>query len=384
MINIKDPKDCCGCTACSCICPHGAIHMQLDNKGFMYPHVDNSVCVQCGLCLRTCPVIDRKKIISKTSNVECSFALRHKNKEVLYQSSSGGAFWAIAEYVISNKGVVFGAVYSDNLVVKHTLATTLDDCKKFQGSKYSQSDLTGIYHRVKEYLLKGQLVLFTGTPCQNHGLLRFLRKQYENLITVDIICHSVPSPNVFRDYIRLIEKEYKDKVDKVSMRDKTLGWGGIDSYRYYFKSGKEVLNPQNIKCWQLVFESGLITRESCFDCQYTNLNRVTDFTIGDFWDAKGLRPDIKSKEGTSIVLVNSEKGKSILHDIEKHIQLWVVTEEEYMQPRLQNRTEKPSNYELFWTIYLNKGFNKAYKKFWGKKNIFVRIAYRLNRLVKIK
>lgn len=382
MIKIINQKDCCGCTACASICPHRAIQMCANDKGFLYPNVDNESCVQCGLCLKTCPILDRQTQPVKETTVRESFALRHKDKDTLFHSSSGGAFFSIAEYVIANGGIVFGAIYDDDLAVKHAYATTLEECKRFQGSKYSQSDLTGTYVKVKEFLDAKRMVLFSGTPCQNHGLIKFLRKSYENLVTIDIICHSVPSPLVYNKYIQLIERKYKDKVTNISMRDKTLGWGGINSYRYYFKSGNEVFNPKGIKCWQLIFESGLITRESCFDCQYTNLNRVTDFTIGDFWDTQSLRPEIYSKEGTSIILVNSEKGEALFEKIKYNVNLWQVSKQEYIQPRLESATKKPNNYDFFWSLYKKDGFAKTYKKFWGRKRLFSRVVNRLIKMIK--
>ncbi len=380
MVIIERPQDCCGCTACASICPHGAIQLKANNKGFLYPQINGDVCVECGLCLKTCPILDRRDLQIKESTVKESFALRYRDKDVLYHSSSGGAFYAIAEFVINNGGVVFGAAYDHNMRVSHSFATTLDGCRAFMGSKYSQSDMSGVMEKVKEFLVDGRMVLFTGTPCQNHGLLKYLKKTYNNLITTDIICHSVPSPTFFMSYLKMIEKRFKDKVINISMRDKTLGWGVTESYRYFFSSGKEVLNPRNIVGWQNIFESGFITRECCFDCQYTNLNRVTDFTIGDFWDSHHLRPDLMSKEGTSVVLVNTEKAVELLNKIYNTIDLWPVFENEFLQPRLQNCTKKPEKYDEFWRFYFRKGFRRTYLHFFHNINLVKRIILKIKRI----
>ena len=380
MVNVTSPKDCCGCTACASICPHCAITMEANSKGFLIPTIDERKCTQCGACENVCPL--KANHDKDTNCVRASFALRLKDREILYKSSSGGAFYSLVNYTLSKGGVVFGAAYDRDLVVRHTWATTKEECKRFQGSKYSQSDLSNVFITVKRFLKDGKVVLFSGTPCQNHGLLKFLKCKYENLITVDIICHSVPSPLFFKEYLNMIENHFKDKIINISMRDKALGWGSTKSYRYYMNSGKEYFNPKGIVGWQRIFESGLVTRESCFDCHYTNLNRVTDFTIGDFWDTQNLRPELKSKEGTSILLVNTEKGLSILDAIKQQAMLWPVSIEEYMQPRLNSRTEEPINYNQFWSIYRKKGFNQTYKKYWKRKNIIIRILSRVNNFLK--
>lgn len=378
MITITNPQDCCGCTACAATCPAGAIQMVANAKGFLAPAVDAEKCTQCGACEEVCPL--RTTRDAKADSVRSAYALRLKDKEALAHSSSGGAFFALAGPVIAQGGVVFGAAYDKHLAVKHTSAETLDDCEQFQGSKYSQSDLTGVFPQVEEQLKQGRMVLFTGTPCQCHGLLRYLGKPYENLLTADLICHSVPSPRVFNDYKAMIEARFRERIIHIAMRDKTLGWGTTESYRYRFQSGREELNPKGYLGWQHIYESGLITRESCFACPYTNLNRVTDFTIGDFWDIRGLRPELKSREGTSVLLVSSAKGEALLDRIAQAADLWAVTEDEYMQPRLQETTEKPAKYDAFWATCTKKGFGKAYARFFQKGNALTRAAWRIKML----
>ena len=228
---------------------------------------------------------------------------------------------------------------------------------------------------------QGRKVLFSGTPCQCDGLLHYLGKPYDGLITVDIICNSVPSPRVFREYMDGIEARFRDRIDRVDMRDKTLGWGTMDSYRYHFRSGREVLNPKGIPGWQYVYESGLISRESCFGCRYTNLGRVTDFTIGDFWDIRNLRPELKSASGTSVLLVNSEKAEALTDRIAEFADLWEVAEDAYLQPRLEEPTPAPAAYDEFWSAYFAKGCRKTLDRYFPGKSLPRRIAGKLVKML---
>ena len=361
MITIKDKSDCCGCTACLNICSHKAVIMVADEKGFFFPKVDYDRCIDCRLCDKTCPILARKK----TERKECfpdAYAVRLKEKDLLLKSSSGGAFTLIANYVLSKGGSVFGASYDDNLKVIHARITNKNELQKLRGSKYSQSELGSIFNQVRADLKDGMYVLFTGTPCQVDGLLHYLRKPYHNLITADVICHSIPSPLFFEEYKHFIEDSYNDKLLSISMKDKTKGWGG-DCIKYIFKSGKEIINPEKCRSWVAIFESGLITRDSCFECQYTNLDRPSDFTIGDFWDFEHKRPDIKSKDGTSLILLNTPKAVELFKMVKTEAYIWKTSVDEYMQPRLYTSSIKPSKYNRFWDDYYKYGFLHVYNRY---------------------
>lgn len=381
MINIENPADCCGCTACMSICGKHAITMKADEYGFLYPTVNIDKCTDCGLCDVTCPVKYRKVQNTYESTIKNAFAVRLKDVVDLNNSSSGGAFWGIVQYVIGKSGVVCGATYNEDMQVIHKIAYTLEESRQFQGSKYSQSNISGIYQKIKRLLNTGRLVLFSGTPCQNDGLLRYLRKQYSNLITVDIICHSIPSPRYFRDYLSRIEKNQKKVIVDIKMRDKSLGWGK-DSYVYKFSDGNSVHNPSDIKCWQLIFESGYITRDSCFECQYTNKRRVTDFTIGDFWDFGKLRTDIYSEKGTSVLFVNTSKANDLFKKIKDSFYCWSIKPEEYEQPRLTTHLNRPQQYFDFKSIYVKKGFKASYDKYFAiRPSLCFRCKYLFLRLL---
>lgn len=237
MIKITDPKDCCGCTACASICAHDAITMEPDTLGFLYPKVDESKCVDCGLCDKVCQFNDN---YDRSLNLEkpIAYAARHKDINEVMKSRSGAAFVAISDYILEQGGVIYGAGYKDHFRVAHKRATTKEERDEFRGSKYVQSDLTGVFRQVKEDLKNGLTVLFSGTPCQTSGLNAYVGKRLrENLILVDIICHGVPGPFLWRDYIAYLERKQGDQIVTVNFRDKELyGWKAHKE-SYIFKMG---------------------------------------------------------------------------------------------------------------------------------------------------
>ena len=225
MINIKDPADCCGCTACASICNHDAITMEPDALGFLYPKVDESKCVECGLCEKVCAFNDN---YDKSLNLPKpdAYAARHKDMDEVMKSRSGAAFVAISDYILEHGGIVYGAGYKDHFRVAHKRATTKVERDEFRGSKYVQSDLTGVFRMVKQDLKNGLTVLFSGTPCQTSGLNSYVGKKLrENLVLIDIVCHGVPGPYIWRDYLAYLEKKQGDTITMVNFRDKEVfGW----------------------------------------------------------------------------------------------------------------------------------------------------------------
>lgn len=224
MVNIINKADCCGCTACASICTHSAITMQPDIEGFLYPAVNSDLCTNCGLCEKVCPTTYYDTLDKAMSSPKI-YALRNRDSKILKTSSSGGVFAELVSYTLSKDGVVYGAVYDENFHVIHRLAKNETEALQIRGSKYVQSDLRGIYKDIRDQLRKNQFVLFSGTPCQVQGLKNFLIKPYVNLLTVDIMCHCVPSPRVYDDYLHFIQKTFKSSISSIFMKDKTLGWG---------------------------------------------------------------------------------------------------------------------------------------------------------------
>lgn len=384
MIKLNRPEDCCGCTACANICGHGAITMGVDAEGFVYPRIDESLCTDCGLCDRVCPLIARSAMDLKVKTYRSIYAGRLNDETALMRSASGGAFWALASEVIADGGVVFGAVYDNDMCVVHRGADTLEGCRSFQGSKYSQSDTLQSYHDVRDIVRSGRKVLFTGTPCQVDGLLRFLIKKYDNLLTMDVVCHAVPSPLIFNDYISLVSRRLKGRLTDLNMRDKsTRGWSHTFTYRYDLADGRSLVDQDKTVNWGRLFFSKLIDRPSCHECKYTNLNRASDITVADFWDDGNMRPELRSSRGTSLLMVNSDAGEKMMDKIRYHMALSEITEQQSLQPCLQRPTTSNPRRAQFWNDYLEHGFDYVYSKYFDDsayqkfKNIIKKILKRL-------
>ena len=383
MIQIKDKSQCCGCMACESVCTHKAIIMQPDEEGFLYPSVNSSLCINCGLCDAVCPIIYRNKNVDLSHNQKALYAVRHKDKETLLDSSSGGAFFALAEFVINKGGIVCGVEYSPNMEVRHAFAETLEGCRRFMGSKYVQSNLDGIFHQIKSYLKSDRYVLFTGTPCQVEALKLYLKKSYKNLITADLVCHAVPSPLIFKEYVEFVNKKKRANLLAIDMRYKRIcGWSHRFSYMYTFDTCKSICDPSDISNWGRLYFSRLIDRPSCHDCKFTNFHRSGDFTLADFWDDAHKRPELYSPDGTSLFLVNSEKGMSLLPSIKEYLDLWSITPEEAWQPCLDVSTKSSSQRQTFWEYYKKQGFDFVYRKYFTD-SYKVRLKRQIKKALKI-
>ena len=303
-INHLDKQFCTGCASCANICPVGAIEMRENDEGFLYPHINNK-CTNCGLCSSHCPALNNTlpKIVNKESYaVMATDDLRKKG-------SSGGVFPIIAEHVINNNGVVYGAAFEDDFK-KVTLqrATTVEELNKLYKSKYVQSETLTIFKSVKADLEKGKMVLFSACPCQVDGLKTFLGKDYNNLYLIDILCHGAPSPLAYRKFLEMINQG-KKKITHVDFRDKSRGWGTNITVK--FEDGTEHTEPGNGE-YMRSFLSGFSMREGCFSCKYANPKRVGDITLGDFWGVWDIDKELNDGKGTSIVLCNNKKGKKLL------------------------------------------------------------------------
>lgn len=238
MIRIVNKSQCCGCTACASICPHNAISMEPDVLGFLYPIVDEQKCTNCGLCEKVCAFNEHYDTSLNLSQPD-AYAARHKNMQEVETSRSGAAFIAISDWILKKDGVIYGVGYTDHFRVVHKRATTREERDEFKGSKYVQSDLRGIFQQVKADLKSGRIVLFSGTPCQTSGLASYIgNKLRENLYLVDIVCHGVPGPFVWRDYIAYLEKKHGDRICWVNFRDKQkFGWKAHKESFKYVKGG---------------------------------------------------------------------------------------------------------------------------------------------------
>lgn len=360
MIEIKNPEDCCGCTACASICPHDAITMQPDRLGFLYPSVNHDKCVDCGLCDKVCQFsenYDKSHLLSTPA----VYAVRHKKEEEILKSRSGAAFVAISDYVIEQGGVVYGAGYEGKFRVVHKRATTKSERDEFRGSKYVQSDLSGVFKQIKKDLLNDKLVLFTGTPCQTSGLNSFIGKRLRmNLYLIDIVCHGVPSPYVWRDYLTYLEKKYNDSIISVNFRDKeSFGWR--DHQESYILKNKGKIAS---KTYTNLFYNHIIFRHSCGKCFFTNLKRPSDITLADFWGWEKSVPEMNiDDKGISLVVLNSEKGTSIFDAVKEKVNYAMVNLSNCSQSRLEYPTPPHHLRPQFEEDYSRKSFKYVLKKY---------------------
>ena len=314
MISITNKTDCCGCTACANICPKNCITMVPDEEGFLYPQVDVLECINCGLCEKVCPVINAPKNLH--GEVE-SYVVRAKDDEVLSGSTSGGFFTPVAEYVLSENGVVCAATFDKDWNVVHEFITSREaDISKYRGSKYVQSNLGSCFLRIKEYLVSNRLVLFVGTPCQVAGLKNYLQKEYENLITIDLVCRSIPSPVFFDKYREYQETKYASKIEYINFRAKTYGYHS-GSLIIRFKNGKTYSGSNRVDYFMKAFHKNLISRPACYDCKFKTEKWCSDFTIFDCWYPEKVAKIFINDDdmGYTNVILHSEKAKNIIGNI---------------------------------------------------------------------
>jgi coenzyme F420-reducing hydrogenase beta subunit len=311
-IIIEDKKKCMGCTACLNICPKSCISMVQDDEGFLYPKVDVKECIQCGGCKKICPIKEEKIEDKSLDDVEV-FACVSKNKDILMESSSGGVFTHLANVIIDNVGVVFGAAYDDKFNVYHTYTENKEELSKFRGSKYVQSDLKNTFKEVREFLLKDKYVLFSGAPCQVAGLKKYLKKDYPNLITCDFICTGVPNPKVYRAYVDYYKEKFKLEVKNIEFRNKTYGWDNF-SLLIDFKN-KKYLSNRYFDAYIQAHFSHIFLRPACYKCQFKKCNSESDIKLADYWYIKEVHPEIYNYNGVSLVINQSAKGKELFSRI---------------------------------------------------------------------
>lgn len=309
MIQIKDKNNCCGCTACASVCPRKCIQMVEDNEGFKYPKVNEEQCITCGLCEKVCPIIRYKQGKQELKGV----AVQHREKDVLYHSAAGGAFSAIAAYVIKKNGIVFGAAYNENMVVTHMAAENISDLEKFRSSKYVQSQMEDIFQRVKNELRKGRYVCFSGTPCQVTGLKYFLGQEYEKLITVDLVCKGVGSPAVLREYVKDITLKYNSRVIGINFKRKTYGYHS-STMSVDFENGSKYSKSGITDPMMRSFRANICLRPSCATCKFKGEYRVSDLTIFDCWHYSELTGRVDDDCGHTAVLIHSKLGEQIIQN----------------------------------------------------------------------
>lgn len=319
-------QNCCGCTACVAVCPKGCITMCEDHEGFLYPVVDKKACIDCTACEKVCPILNASQEVpfKQTGHI-----VQNRVEKVLRESTAGGAFTAIAKYIISKGGVVFGVELSKELAARHIFVENESELYKFRNSKYVQSIVGGgTFQQVKSFLKQGKTVCFSGTPCQIEGLKNYLSKDYENLITVDVVCRAVPSPLVFRKYVEYQEKVLGGKIQTVRFRDKQYG------YKY---STLNVVTDRNhgnyhrgveSDPWLRAFFSNICDRPSCHDCRFRKQYRRSDFTIWDCFHVGRFSKELDNDKGATRILIHTDKGRRLFEEIQADFMCVVVAPDE--------------------------------------------------------
>ncbi len=367
MNNTSDVGDeCFGCTACMAICPVGAIDFTTDIEGFKVPRINDEKCIECGKCLAVCPAI--KKWTAGNNNENAIFAYVNRDEAALENSTSGGAFSAYAKKY--EWDAICGCEQDENLAVKHTLVTKGVNLGRFKGSKYVQSDLGNIFKEIGVLLRDGKKVLFSGTSCQVHGLLNYLDQSdisQNKLTTIDLICHGVPSPGLYRDYLKLYQYKRKKNVKRHMFRNKIFGWNSNTLMLNYLQTiidendGNDFTSLES-NLWHNIFFSDLCIRKCCYSCPYTTINKPSDITLGDFWGIENLTDKIGTEKGCSLVILRNGIKKNTLEGM-----LRIDDEEAVisLQRHLRTPIAEPDNRVEFWNDYKTRGFEYTCRKYFG-------------------
>lgn len=360
MVSNKEKKDCCGCGACEQACPFHAIHMLPDEKGFLYPQIDLNLCRDCGICDQVCGFDENNRWLSSLEPK--IYAAKHKMSGVRAQSTSGGAFTALSDEILRQGGVIYGAAYDEKLNVKHIRVVDEMGRNRLRGSKYVQSDMGNCFQEVQQDLADGHKVLFSGTPCQIASLRTFLKKEYENLITVDLVCHGVPSNKLWQDYLQLIQHKTGHKIVAANHREKTeTGWHH-PQVKLEFDDHKPHKFYGTQSYFQL-FNTNFCLRPSCLYCKFLSYARPSDISIADYWGIERFRKDFDDNKGTSMILINTEKGIKLFEKIQTDLEYFQSDKEHCWQGRLQGRSTIPTGIDDFWNEYLNRGIKYVLVKY---------------------
>lgn len=354
-----DANSCCGCSACEHICSHHAIKMDEDVLGFLYPTVDEGRCLNCGLCDKVCP-FGNVYVQSEFKEKPKAFAVRHKDLREVETSRSGALFCALADRILEEGGIVYGAAFDKSFRVVHKCAKTKLECNEFKGSKYVQSDLRTIYVDCKNTLKEGKTVLFSGTPCQVAALQNYIPTRLKNkLLTVDVICHGVASPKFWHDYLEYLERKERKSLVKVNFRDKSIfGWSGLHRESFTFANGRTHIYP-------ITFYQPFLIRKSCHNCPYASIPRPADITIGDFWGWERVDKTINTDDkGVSLAMLNTPNGQKLFSEVLPRLNVIPVALKDCMQPNLLQPTEESPLRRAFEEDYAKLGFEYALHEYY--------------------
>lgn len=385
MIQITDKSKCCGCNACGDVCPKDAITFKTDIEGFWYPEVNMERCIDCGLCEKACPELHISELKKNDYEQPVTIAAVNRDMRVRWDSTSGGAFSALADTMYAQGGYVSGAVYNEDFSVSNFISNNPDDLVRLRSSKYLQSNAEGLYKNIRDLLRKGEKVLACGTPCQMAALRSFLRKDYDNLIVVDFICRGVNSPKVYRKYLDSLERKFGGKVVYVKAKNKELGWRNL-TRKVVFDNGKVYYGVRMDDDFRRGYHTNVFCRPSCYVCQYKGFPRMADITIADYWGIEKVDKNLDNNIGTSMILLNSKKGEAYF-DLVKDKLEWEYTKFESILPgniALRKPIEPAKiNRKLFFED-LDKGtFDDVVRKYFPlKKGKDVSFRGKIKQLIK--
>ena len=382
-IKLTSATTCSGCAACVSFCPTGSISMKEDRERFLQPYIDTKTCIGCHKCEKTCPILNPIEI--PTDYETQAYAAINKDEDVRMRSSSGGMFHALAKWTIEQGGVVFGARFNDQWEVVHDYTENIEDIEPFMRSKYVQSRIGDTFKQAKLFLNQGRWVLYSGTPCQIGGLYAYLHKDYERLITADIICHGVPSPTVWQKYINEIVE--KDKIIDVNFRDKKNGWSGRQCITILGKQRCIMSSePQLENTYFRGFLKNIYLRRSCYQCAFKTIHRCADITMADFWGVQNVCPQMNDDKGTSLVFCHTTKGLQMIRTLAPHFTMCVQPIEDAVAHNISmvESVEMPSRRKDFFRAFrFTKSFRYA-ARYIDKDKLSKRIVRKMKKLLHIK
>lgn len=385
MIRIQNKEDCCGCTACSSVCPKKCIKMVVDAEGYYYPQVETEHCIDCHLCEKVCPLLNEIDFDGYTTK---AYAVQHIDDKIRKDSASGGAFTAFAVKILELGGIVYGGAFDEEFHVRHIRIEQLNDLWKLRGSKYVQSDMKDNYNLVKNDLKNGKLVLFSGTPCQVAGLVKSLRGLYptDKLFLVDLVCHGIPSPHLWNIFVGKLKKKYGNLL-YASFRNKHFGYAG-STMAMKFEHGKMRYLERDVQFYKKLFFDDINSRPSCFQCHFKTIKRISDFTIFDCWHVNKVSADMDDDKGATWVFIQSAKGEEFFESIKPMVKSVEASVEKAVEldGKLAVSCPKPNPrraefFEDAQKLEFNELLEKYFPMTWKKrlvnmvKPIFARVGF---------
>lgn len=374
--NILEIIDCMGCYACQNVCPKKCISFKKNKEGFYFPSVDETKCISCGICKGVCPQESEEK-----KEFREVYGIRVKDDDILYKSTSGGFFSILSDIILENDGYVCGAVFDSNYRVVHIVTNKSYERNKMRGAKYVQSNMGEVLPTLIKLIKMGNKVLFVGTPCQVTALKNILNLKkinMDSLITVDIICHGVPSPGLFEEHIKDIISQHGE-IKEYLFRSKKIGWRGQN---VIIETVSGMVPDNEAKVFSKLYFNSLISRPCCANCKFASLKRCGDFTIGDFWGIQNENPYYDDNKGVSMVMINSEKASIEFEKIKNYAEYFKVVSNNYIQPNMIHPTEESKLKKMFWKKYEKKGFSCS-EKFLKLEPSLMLVVRAINKLKKI-